>query len=47
MTSENRSDERAAPERGQRQGMQSTPASPRSGPPILNDELELPRSNHC
>jgi hypothetical protein len=47
MTSENRSEQRAAPERGQRQGLQSTPASPHSGPPILIDGLELPRSNHC
>jgi hypothetical protein len=47
MTNENRSDQRAAPERGQRPGMRSTPASAHSGPPILSDGLELPRSNHC
>jgi hypothetical protein len=47
MTSENRSDQRAAPESGQRQGLQSTPASAHSGPPISGDGLELQRSNHC
>jgi hypothetical protein len=39
--------QRAGSEREQRRDLRSPPASPQSGPPIRNDGLELPRSNHC
>jgi hypothetical protein len=47
MATDTSSDSRAAPERGPRKAIHSTPPSPQGGPPNLSDGLELPRSSHC
>jgi hypothetical protein len=46
MASDTRSDPRVAPA-PQRKEINSTPAASRSGPPILSEGLESPRSSHC
>jgi hypothetical protein len=45
MASDNQKDQRSESERGPRKDVRSSPAQ--SAPPILNDGLESPRSNHC
>jgi hypothetical protein len=46
--SENQADERAAPEREPLKETRSSDRPlPQSGPPILNDGLESPRSSNC
>ena len=45
MASDDQKDQREGSEREQRKNVRSPPVS--AGPPILNDGLELPRSNDC
>jgi hypothetical protein len=48
MANENRTDQRAAPERELPKDLRSSSRPlPQSGPPILNDGLESPRSSDC
>jgi hypothetical protein len=47
MATDEQQDQREGSEREQRKGVRSPPVSAQSGPPILNDGLELPRSNDC
>jgi hypothetical protein len=47
MASENRADQRAAPEREPLKGLRPTMRTPQQGGPPLNDGPELLRSNHC
>jgi hypothetical protein len=47
MATDEQQDQREGSEREQRKGVRSPPVSAQSGPPILSDGLELPRSNDC
>ncbi len=47
MASDNQRDQRAESEREPGKGVRSPPVSAQSGPPILKDGLEVPRSNDC
>ena len=47
MASDDQTDQPAGSEREQHKDVRSPPVSAQSGPPILNDGLELPRSNDC
>jgi hypothetical protein len=47
MATENQKSQRAPSEPELRKGVRSPPVAAQSGPPILNDGLELPRSNDC
>jgi hypothetical protein len=48
MSSENKTEKSTVPEREPVKDLRSSRRPfPRSGPPILNDGLESPRSSHC
>jgi hypothetical protein len=47
MSSENCSDQRAAPEHEPRKALHAPVRKPQAGPPILNYGLEVLRSSDC